>query len=214
MTGPRLELWMARGKTGRSFDMSSVPTRHCTAAEYLAFEREAEARHEFVDGQIVEMSGGSVRHATICDNLLICVQARLRDTGCRDFSASLRVKIEATGNYTYPDLSVLCGEARLEDDRQDTLLNPRLIVEVLSPSTERHDRVWKFRNYQLISSFEEYVLVSQDEPRVERFLRQGDIGWLMTQVVGLDQTVRFESITCELPLIEIYEQAAFSRIHE
>jgi Uma2 family endonuclease len=191
--------------------MSSASTRRCTASEYLAFEREAETRHEFIDGQIVEMSGGSARHATICDNLLTSSQARLRGTGCRAYSASLRVRIGATGNYTYPDLSIVCGEARLEDDREDTLLNPRAIVEVLSPSTERHDRVWKFRNYQLIPTFEEYLLVSQDEPRIERFLRQGDIGWLMTQVIGLEQTVRVESVGCELPLAEIYEQVAFGR---
>jgi Uma2 family endonuclease len=189
--------------------MSSVPTRRCTAAEYLAFERESAARHEFVDGQIVEMQGGSIRHAMICDNLVARTKTLLRGTPCQPFSASLRVKIEATGNYTYPDLSIVCGEVRLEDSREDTLLNPRLIVEVLSPSTDRHDRVWKFRNYQLISSFEEYVLVSQDEPRIERFLRQGDIGWLMTQTLGLVHTVRFESVAFELPMAEIYENVTF-----
>jgi len=88
-------------------------------------------------------------------------------------------------------------------------LNPRLIIEVLSPSTERHDRGWKFKNYQLISSFEEYVLVSQDEPRVERFMRQGEVGWLMTQFAGLNESVRFESVGCELPLAEIYENVVF-----
>src|SRR5439155_4743010 len=129
-------------------------------------------------------------------------KARLRGTDCRPYSAALRVKIEATGNYTYPDLSIVCGSQRLEDAREDTLLNPRLIVEVLSPSTERHDRGWKFKNYQLIPSFEEYVLVSQDEPRIERFLRQGDVGWLMTQVTGLENHVRFESVSCEISLRE------------
>src|SRR5207244_7157990 len=93
--------------------------------------------------------------------------------------------------------------------REDTLLNPRLIVEVLSPSTEVHDRGWKFKNYQLIPSFEEYVLVSQDEPRIERFHRQGEVGWLMTQVTGLDKVVRFEAIACELPLAQIYEKVTF-----
>jgi Uma2 family endonuclease len=121
----------------------------------------------------------------------------------------MRVKIEATGNYTYPDLSIVCGEERYEDRRQDTLLNPRLIVEVLSPSTERHDRGWKFKNYQLIQSFEEYVLISQDEPRVERFARQGDGGWLMTQVTGLDRAVYLQSVNCEIPMNEVYEGVVF-----
>jgi len=189
--------------------MSTAPTRRLTAEEYLAFERQAEARHEFVNGQIVAMAGGTVRHAIICDNLVALMRSKLRGTGCQSFSASLRVKIETTGNYTYPDLSIVCGKLQMEDARQDNLLNPRLIVEVLSPSTERHDRGWKFKNYQLIATFEEYVLVSQDEPRVERFLRQGDVGWLMTHVEGLDKSVQFESLGCELPLREIYEGVEF-----
>ena len=189
--------------------MSSAPSRRVSAAEYLAFERAAEARHEFVDGRIIELAGGSVRYAAICDNLLERTRTILRGGPCRPYSANLRVKIVATGNYTYPDLSIVCGEFQLEDDREDTLINPRLLVEVLSPSTERHDRVWKFRNYQLIQSLEEYVLVSQDEPRIERFLRQGEIGWLMTDVTGLDNTVRFESVNCNLTLAEIYESVAF-----
>jgi Uma2 family endonuclease len=194
--------------------MSFVSTRRVTAAEYLAFEREAEGRHELVDGQIVEMQGGSIRHATICDNLLVQAKDKLRGSPCRAFSASLRIKIEATGNYTYPDLSIVCGEMQVEDSRQDTLLNPRLIVEVLSPSTDRHDRVWKFRNYQLISSFEEYLLVSQDEPRIERFLRQGEVGWLMTQTLGLDQTVRFDSVGCEFAMRDIYDDVKFDSVSE
>jgi len=189
--------------------MSSAPSRRVSSAEYLAFERSAEARHELVDGHVIELSGGSIRHATICDNLLERTRAILRGGPCRPYSASLRVKIMATGNYTYPDLSIVCGELQLEDDRKDTLTNPRLLVEVLSPSTERHDRVWKFRNYQLIQSLEEYVLVSQDEPRIERFLRQGEIGWLMTDVTGLGHSVRFESVNCQLALAEIYESVEF-----
>ncbi len=194
--------------------MSTAPTRRVTAEEYLAFEREAEARHEFIDGQIVAMSGGTERHAIICDNLISIAKSRFRGLPCQPYSASMRVKIQATGNYTYPDLSIVCGERRFDDNRRDTLLNPQLIAEVLSPSTERHDRGWKFKNYQLIPSFEEYVLVSQEEPRVERFLRQGDIGWLMTQVSGLENAVKFESVGCELPLSEIYEGVEFGPVLE
>ena len=189
--------------------MSSVPHRRYTAAEYLSLEQTSDQRHEFMDGQIIAMSGGTLWHATICDNLLVRLTARLRGTPCKPYSASLRVKIEATGNYTYPDVSIICGERQMEDGRNDSVLNPRLLIEVLSPSTERHDRGWKFKNYQLISTFEEYVLVSQDEPRIERFVRQGDIGWLMTQVTGLDQTVKFDAVPCELPLKEIYEEVLF-----
>jgi Uma2 family endonuclease len=191
--------------------VSSVPNQHCSATEYLAFERDAESRHEFIEGNIVEMQGGTARHALICDNLVALTKSRLRGSDCRPYSAALRIKIESTGNYTYPDLSIVCGGERFEDQKEDTLLNPRLIVEVLSPSTERHDRGWKFRNYQLISSFEEYIMVSQEEPRIERFLRQGEVGWLMTQVAGLGQTVRFESIGCEFSLFDIYEGVQFAQ---
>jgi Uma2 family endonuclease len=189
--------------------MSSIPQRRYTAEEYLSLERTAEVRHELADGQIVAMAGGTRRHALICDSLIERLRSKSRGGSCQPYSSSLRIKIEATGNYTYPDLSVVCGQQRFEDGREDTLLNPRLIIEVLSPSTERHDRGWKFKNYQLIPTFEEYVLVSPDEPRIERFLRQGDVGWLMTQVSGLDTTVQFESIGCELLLAEIYENIAF-----
>jgi Uma2 family endonuclease len=191
--------------------MSRVPQQRYTAAEYLSLERTSDVRHEFADGQMVAMSGGSLWHAIICDNLLVRLTSRLSGSSCKPFSASLRVKIQATGNYTYPDLSIVCDERQMEDGRNDTLLNPKVLIEVLSPSTESHDRGWKFRNYQLIPSFEEFVLVSQDEPRVERFLRQGDVGWLMTHVSGLDQTVRIESIGCELPLAEIYKEVVFGQ---
>jgi Uma2 family endonuclease len=191
--------------------MSRIPQQRYTTAEYLSLERTSDVRHEFVDGQIVAMSGGSIWHAIICDNMLVRLTSRLEGSGCKPFSASLRVKIQATGNYTYPDLSIVCGERQMEDGRNDTLLNPKVLVEVLSPSTESHVRGWKFRNYQLIPSFEEFLLVSQDEPRVERFRRQGEVGWLMTHVSGLDQTVRIESIGCELPLREIYKEVVFGQ---
>jgi Uma2 family endonuclease len=189
--------------------MTRATATRYSAAEYLRLERKSEVKHELINGHIVAMSGGTRRHATICDSLTERVRARLRGTSCRAYSAALRVTIKATGNYTYPDLSIVCGEAEMEDREEDTLVNPRLIVEVLSPSTERHDRGWKFQNYQLIPSFEEYVLVSQEEPRIERFVRQGDVGWLMTAVTDLDQSVHFDSVELELPLAEIYEEVTF-----
>jgi Uma2 family endonuclease len=189
--------------------MSSALQRRYSPAEYLALERQAAQRSEYIDGAIYAMAGGTARHALICDNLLERIKARLRGSDCRPVSSSLRIKIEATSNYTYPDLSIVCGQWQFEDSTNDCLLNPRLIIEVLSPSTERHDRGWKFRNYQLIPSFEEYVLVSQEEPRIERFSRQGDVGWLMTAVSGLESTIRLESVHCDLPLSEIYEDVAF-----
>lgn len=187
--------------------MSTAPQHRYSAAEYLAFERESDERHLLVDGQIVAVAGGSISHAMICDNLLVALAARLRAGPCRAFSSSLRVRIDATGNYTYSDVTIVCGQRQLEGD--DTLLNPRILIEVLSPSTERLDRGWKFKNYQLITSFEEYVLVSQDEPRIERFFRQGEIGWLTTVTEGLAAALQFNALECELPLREIYEGVTF-----
>ncbi|MGI8979736.1 MAG: Uma2 family endonuclease [Pirellulaceae bacterium] len=190
--------------------MSSVPHQHYTFAEYLARERVADYRSEYFQGEIFAMAGGSRRHAMICDNLVARMLEKLRGGPCRPYSSSLRVKVEATGLTTYPDLSIVCGEETFDDQEKDTLLNPRLIFEVLSPSTERYDRGRKFNNYKQIPALEEYLLVSQTDPRVERITRQGDIGWVLAVALGLDATVDFPTLGCSLSLAEIYEGVDFA----
>ena len=190
--------------------MSSVPHQHYSFAEYLARERVADYRSEYFQGEIFAMAGGSRRHAIICDNLVGRMLEKLRGGPCRPFSSSLRVKVEATGLATYPDLSIVCGKAQFDDRENDTLLNPRLIFEVLSPTTESYDRGRKFNNYKQIPTLEEYLLISQTDPRVERITRQGDIGWVLAVTLELDAAIDFPSLGCSLSLAEIYEGVDFA----
>jgi Uma2 family endonuclease len=186
----------------------ALPSRS-TVAEYLAFERSAEGRHELIDGEIVAMSGASRRHTTIAGNLLASVHAQLRARGrpCRPFGSDMRVGVADFGLYTYPDLSAVCGEPRFEDAAVDTLLNPVLLVEVLSPSTAAYDRGAKWERYRAIASLREYVLVDQDRAHVERYLRRDDGTWVFSELDDPGAVLRFESIGCEIALAELYEDA-------
>jgi len=175
--------------------------------EYLARERESEIRHEYFRGEMFAMSGGTRPHSLIVGNLRAELRAALRRR-CEVHGGEMRIKVSSTGLYTYPDASVICGEPRLEDGRQDTLLNPIVVMEVLSPSTEAYDRGDKFGHYRKIETLREYVLVSQDRALVERFVRQGD-AWLLTEFDGLEASLRLDSIGCEIPLQSIYELVEF-----
>ena len=189
--------------------MSALPKTSLTAAEYLAIERAAETKSEFFDGEMFAMAGTTKNHARIVMNLSRELSARLKGRRCEPFATDLRVKVEANGIYTYPDLVVVCGEQLFEDDLLDTLLNPTLIVEVLSETTERYDRVKKFDLYRALPSLLEYILVSQAEPRVEQFLRQPDGGWNLRITTDPTAFVNLTSIGCEIPFAEIYERVEF-----
>ncbi|MFA7344154.1 MAG: Uma2 family endonuclease [Terrimicrobiaceae bacterium] len=189
--------------------MSALPKTSLTAAGYLAIERAAETKSEFFDGEMFAMAGTTKNHARIVMNFGGELRARLKGRTCEPFATDLRVKVEANGLYTYPDLVVVCGEQHFEDDRLDTLLNPTFIVEVLSETTERYDRVKKFDLYRALPSLLEYVLVSQSEPRVEQFLRQPDGGWNFRATTDPAATVNLPSIGCEIPFAEIYERVEF-----
>jgi Uma2 family endonuclease len=183
---------------------------YLTPEEYLAIERQAETRSEYLGGEMFAMAGASRWHNLIVTNLSREISSQLRDRPCEVYSNELRVRIPATGLYTYPDLVVVCGEPELEDDDHlDTLLNPTLIIEVLSPNTEAYDRGKKFEHYQAIPSLAEYVLVSQEAPRVEQFLRQDGNRWLLTAAAGMDARIALPSIQCELALAEVYLKVAF-----
>lgn len=188
--------------------MSTVPQRRYTPAEYLALERKSEERHEYFRGEVFAMAGGTVRHALICDNLLERTRSRIRGSPCSSFSASMRIKIQATGLYTYPDLSIVCGNWEFEDEQRDTLLNPRAIVEVLSPSTESYDRGKKFSQYREIPSLAEHILVAQDEPQIERFVKQ-EFGWQFIALSGIEQELELVAAGITIPLREIYENVTF-----
>ena len=182
---------------------------YLTPQEYLALERSAEYKNEYVDGEMVAMTGASRKHVLIALNLAAGLKRQLRQSPCEVYATDMRVQVHATGLYTYPDIAVVCGEPRFEDEYEDTLLNPTLIVEVLSPSTESYDRGRKFEQYRTLESLQEYVLVSQDQPRVEQFIRQGGNVWLFKDIVGLSEVVSLSSVQCEIALSEIYDKIAF-----
>jgi len=189
--------------------MSSSAQSLVSPAQYLDAERRATERHEYLAGTVFAMVGASRAHNLITTNLLRELSTQLRGRPCETYGTDMRVKVARTGLYTYLDVVVVCGEPELEDDHRDTLLNPTLLVEVLSPSTERYDRGDKFAHYRQLPSLAEYVLVAQHRPAVERFARQ-ERAWLLDAVAGLDAAVTLESIACTLPLAAVYERVTFT----
>lgn len=190
--------------------MSAIPKTKLTAKEYLEFERKSEERHEFFAGEIFAMSGAKRNHNKIVGNLSGLVWQHLKGKDCEFYPTDMRVFVPQTGLYTYPDLVVVCGEPQFQDDVFDTLLNPVLLVEVLSDSTEGYDRGRKFQHYRSIESLREYVLVSQNEARIEKYIKTGDGFWLLSEAVGLDSEIEFSSIECLIPLHEVYDKIDFS----
>lgn len=178
--------------------------------EYLDFERNSNTKHEYIDGQIVEMAGASEVHNTISGNIFFVIKGHLRGRPGKVYMSDMRVKIPDTGLYTYPDVTVIVDRPQLEDDERDILLNPAIIVEVLSSSTEHLDRGVKFQHYRTIDSLTEYLLVAQDSYRIEHFVRQADGQWLLSEAFHLSETIHLPSINCELPLSEVYEDVAIA----
>src|SRR5574341_1227638 len=189
--------------------MTALPKHKWTPESYLEFERASETKHEYLDGEVYEMVGGTENHNLITANTLATLHAQLRNRPCRIYPSDMRIKVSPTGLYTYPDLSVVCGEARFEDETRDTLLNPTIVVEVLSPSTERYDRGKKFLHYRTLESLQSYVLVAQDSYHVEHYARQPDNTWLLRDVTGLDSVLELPVIGCTLALADVYEKVTF-----
>jgi Uma2 family endonuclease len=189
--------------------MSIALKTKLTPEEYLAIERDAEYRSEFYRGEMFAMAGGTEEHNLIVGNLRAELRAAFKTRSCRAYSENLRLRIPATGLYTYPDVMALCGEPEFSDETHDMLLNPQFIAEVLSDKTEAYDRGQKFAHYRSISSFSEYVLVSQTQPLVECFTGQADGSWKLVVFAGLDAIARFESIAAAIPLAEIYRDVVF-----
>jgi Uma2 family endonuclease len=187
---------------------SAALKKRYSPQEYLAIERQADSKSEYLDGIIVAMAGASRAHNLIGGNLNREIGTQLKNRPCETYSTDMRVLISQTGLYTYPDVAVVCGEILFLDDKQDTLLNPTVIIEVLSPTTESYDRDQKFAHYRRLASLREYVLVAQHEVLVVRYLRQGD-DWLPTEFRSMDDTLSLASIDCHLPLREIYAKIVF-----
>ena len=189
--------------------MTAVPQRKLTPAEYLVIERHAQFKSEFLDGEMFAMAGASPTHNSIKENLIIRLGSQIWGGPCRSYSSDQRVKVSATGLYTYPDIAVVCGQPEFEAGQPDVLLNPRVIIEVLSESTERYDRTTKFRHYQQIESLGEYVLVYQDEPLVECFALQANGKWELTTIAGLAGQLELTTVPAKIPLADIYASVTF-----
>ena len=189
--------------------MSAVPVTQYTLAEYLAREETAVGKSEFYRGQIFAMAGGTAQHGEIAVNIVGRLLARLRGTPCRPYNSDVQVYVPANGLATYPDAYIVCGEKEFDPRAPNAITNPRVIFEVLSKSTEHYDRSEKFQLYSQLDSFREYVLVAQDKPRVERFVRRDDGSWILTNFVGLDAVVELPTLGCSLSLAEIYEDVTF-----
>jgi len=186
--------------------MASQTKPHYTPEEYLAIERGSEGKSEYYGGEIFAMSGASERHNLIAANILAGLHAQFRGRPCKVYTSDMRVKVNPTGLYTYPDVVALCGEARFDDEQKDTLLNPTLIIEVLSKSTEAYDRGEKFAHYRKVDSLTEYLLVSQEKHQVDHYVRQSDNHWMLTDASNLEDTISLTSINCVLALNEIYDK--------
>ena len=186
--------------------MASNPVTKVTEEQYLAIDRAAEFRSEFLDGEMIAMSGGSMRHADLQANLIGELFAALRGSDCRVYSSDFRVRVSKTRMYAYPDVSVVCGRPVLADERQDILLNPVVIFEILSPSTEKYDRGVKFQHYRTIDSLKGYILVAQDAVRVEHYTRCDDNTWTLRDHQTLQEELKIASIGVSLPLSRIYDR--------
>ena len=187
------------------------PVYRCTPEEYLARERDARERHEYYHGEVFAMSGGTPQHSLIIANVNGELRAALKGKPCRVYESNLRIRIPRTTLYTYPDASVVCGPLQFDplDARKETVINPTLLVEVLSPSTETWDRGGKFQNYQQIESLREYVLVSSEKALLETFLRHEGGTWIYAAAAGPEARARFNSLGVEIPLAEIYAGVEF-----
>ena len=180
--------------------------RTFSAEEYLLLERNSSSKSEFVYGQIYNMAGASEQHISINTNLTRVIGNQLRGTGCRVFSNEMKVRTAPEGLFSYPDLTIVCGARKYHDTVKDVLLNPVVLIEILSPSTESYDAGAKFQMYKELDSLREYMLVSQSEPRIELFTRQENGLWLPTLAEELEATITLSSVVVALPLAEVYEE--------
>ncbi|MBX2998601.1 MAG: Uma2 family endonuclease [Caldilineaceae bacterium] len=183
-------------------------TASCTPEEYLAREAMAEARSEYSDGNTYAMVGASRAHNLITLNTASELHSLLRGRPCETYMSDMRVKVSQTRLYAYPDVVVVCGAPRFEQDQGENLLNPTVLIEVLSPSTEAYDRGGKFAHYRRLDSLREYILIAQDHVHVEHYERRGQ-QWLLTEFSALDDSLSLPVLECQIALREIYARVGF-----
>lgn len=188
--------------------MASHPVNRVTEEQYLALDRAAEVRSEYFDGEMFAMSGGSKRHTRLAVNIIRELSNAFGEGPCEVFNSDFRVRVSSK-MYTYPDVSVVCGEPAVGDSHEDILLNPIAIFEVLSPSTENYDRGLKLQHYRAIPSLREYLLVDQKQVRIEQYTRQPDGVWAFRDYQSLDDELKLESVGVSIPLNHIYQRVEF-----
>lgn len=186
--------------------MSTQPKPYLSPQEYLAVERAAAYKSEYFAGEVFAMSGASRPHNLIVTNLISELRGQLRGRPCEVYPSDMRVKVSPTGLYTYPDVVVVCGTPRFDDAHTDTLLNPTVLFEVLSDSTEGYDRGRKFEHYRQLASLQEYVLIAQEQYHVEHYVRQADHRWLLSETNDRGETLHLPSLACDLALAEVYDR--------
>lgn len=189
--------------------MTPQPKRLLPEAAYLDQERDSLVKHEYYNGEIFAMSGGTEAHSLIAGNAHAALHSQLRRRACRVYQSDMRIKVQQTGLNTYPDVTIVCGQPQFTDEIRDTLVNPTLIIEVLSPSTERYDRGMKFQNYRTIDALQDYILIAQDHQHIEHYSRQETGQWLLNEVSGSEATLDIPSLQCQLPLEDVYEKVEF-----
>lgn len=193
----------------------AVPKRKLeySPEEYLAFEREAETKHEYLDGQIYAMAGASPLHNQICFNVSGEIHRQLKGSACVGYTSDQKIRTDLMDLFAYPDLTIVCGEPVFHDNKKDVILNPTVIIEVMSPSTESNDRNEKLLRYQNLSSLSDYILIAQNHPAVEHFIRQkGKRQWLYTLETEMEAEIQIASIKCTLKLADIYDRVKFPPI--
>ena len=181
--------------------------------EYLRLERQSEYKSEYLNGEIFAMTGASRKHNLVTTNISSSLHRQLKGRPCEVYAVDMRVKVRATGLYTYPDVTVVCGDPQFEDEQVDTLVNPTVLIEVLSDSTERYDRIAKSSYYRTIDSLAEHLLVAQNEIRLEQYVRQPNGEWLLCEYVTLDSAAQVTSIDCSLLLSDVYDKITFDPNH-
>lgn len=195
--------------------MSTQPTiSYVTPEEYLAAEREAETKSEYIDGVVYAMTGAHINHIRIVTNLTAELVIQLRGRKCDVLSNEMKVRMPDSRRFFYPDVTVVCGEPQFHDERTDIILNPILLIEVLSKSTEAFDRGAKFLAYQQLDSLQEYLLVAQDKASIEQFVRQPDGTWNYRAVIGRESSLRLPSVACALNLNSVYDKVDWEQSYE
>ena len=190
--------------------MSTLTVTHVTPEEYLAAERLSETRSEYLDGGVFPMTGATANHSMIVLNVGTELNVQLRGRGCKAYVIDMKVRLPGSNKFFYPDAVVVSGELQYHDDRKDIITNPDLVVEVLSPSTESFDRGAKFEAYRTIESLKEYLLVAQDRPFIEQFIRNEAGKWEYASAIGLESSLALPSIGCTLNLGAVYDKVDFN----